>query len=57
MSVQISTNPVIGLWSSCIAVGPDVVILVVRISSPAQVEPAVSVTGVIGNEIHDQLHT
>lgn len=50
-----STYPVIRFWCSCIAISPDVVILVVRISGPAQVEPPVSITGVIRNEIHDQI--
>lgn len=49
------THPVIRFWCSCIAISPDVVIFVVRISDPAQVEPPVSVTGVIRNEIHDQI--
>lgn len=49
------THPVIRFWCSCIAVSPDVVIFVVRISGPAQVEPPVTVTGVIRNEIHDQI--
>ena len=54
---KISTNPIIRPRCRSIAVSPDVVILIVRISSAAQVEPAVSVAGVIGNEFHDQLQT
>lgn len=50
-----NTNPVVRPGCSFSAVGPDVVILVVRVSGPAQVEPAVLVTGVIGDEVHDHL--
>lgn len=52
-----SADPVIGPRSSLVAVGPDVVILIVRVSGPAQVEPGMLVAGVIGNEIHDQTQT
>lgn len=52
-----STNPVIRLGVGSVAVSPHIVVLVVRISSAAQVEPAVFVTGVIGNKIHDQLQS
>lgn len=50
-------HPVVGPGSRLVAVGPDVVILVVRVSGAAQVEPVMLVAGVVGNEIHDQIQT
>lgn len=39
------------------AVGPDVIVLVVRVSTAAQVEPLVAVAGMVGNEIHDEVQS
>lgn len=50
-------HPVVGPGSRLVAVGPDVVILVVRVSGAAQVEPVMLVAGVVGDEIHDQIQT
>lgn len=52
-----SADPVVWPRCSLVAVGPDVVIFILRVSGLAQDEPGMAVTGVIGNEIHDQIQT
>lgn len=52
-----SADPVVWPRRGLVAVGPDVVIFIVRVSGPAQVEPGMPVTGVIGNKIHDEIQT
>ena len=53
----IHVYPVIGPWCGCVAVSPEVVVFVVLVSAAAQVKPAVAVTGVVGNKVHDQLQS
>ena len=50
-----STNPVVRLVVAIVAVNPNIVVLVGFDSSLALVEPVVFVTGVVRDEVHDQL--